>query len=75
MMPETDEIRDTHTVIKGDTLWAIAENRYGAGSLWPVIYEANQEQIQAAAVTAGLWDPEDPGHWIFPNQIFVIPPK
>lgn len=72
-MPETTAIRGTHTVVEGDTLWGIAKAEYGNGSLWPNIYDANQDQIQATAKANDLWDPEDKGHWIFPGQVFDIP--
>ena len=36
----------THIVERGDTLWAIAETRYGDARLWPRIYRANQERIR-----------------------------
>jgi len=51
----------THTVKKGDTLWDIAGHYYGDPFLWPIVYEANKNII------------EDP-HWIYPNQVFIIPP-
>jgi len=51
----------THTVKKGDTLWDIAGHYYGDPFLWPLVYEANKNIIQ------------DP-HWIYPDQIFAVPP-
>lgn len=50
----------THRVVKGDTLWGIAQRFYGNGALWPRIYDANRGQIKNP-------------HWIYPNQVFVIP--
>jgi LysM repeat protein len=50
----------THTVVKGDHLWALAGYYYQNNFRWKVIFAANQEQI------------EDP-HWIFPGQVFIIP--
>ena len=32
----------THKVVKGDSLWAIAQKYYGKGSLYPKIKEANK---------------------------------
>lgn len=34
---------NTHTVVAGDTLWAIAKRVYGAGSKWKAIADANPE--------------------------------
>jgi LysM repeat protein len=50
----------TYTVVKGDTLWGIAQRYYGAGAQWNKIFDANTDQIK------------DP-HWIYPGQEFVIP--
>lgn len=50
----------THRVVSGDTLWGIARRYYGNGALWPRIFDANRKLIR------------DP-HWIYPNQVFVIP--
>ena len=36
----------THTVQKGDTLWAIAKKFYGDGSKYTKIYEANKDKIK-----------------------------
>ena len=47
-------------VVKGNTLWDLADHYLGNPFRWPVIYEANQEKI------------ENP-HWIYPGQVFVIP--
>ena len=49
-----------YSVVKGDCLWKIARRTLGSGLRWQEIYEANRDQIK------------DP-HWIYPNQVFVIP--
>ncbi|MCF6270425.1 MAG: LysM peptidoglycan-binding domain-containing protein [Melioribacteraceae bacterium] len=51
-----------YTVIKGDYLWKIAKKDefYGNGFAWPVIYNANRDQIK---------DPD----LIYPKQEFKIP--
>jgi nucleoid-associated protein YgaU len=51
------------TVVSGgDSLWRISRLSYGRGERYPVIYEANRNQIQ------------NPNR-IFPGQIIVIPDK
>lgn len=47
-------------VRRGDTLWHIAERRYGKGWRYTVIYRDNKDQIR------------DP-HWIYPGQEFTLP--
>lgn len=51
-----------YTVVKGDYLWKIAKKDefYGNGFAWPVIYNANRDQIK---------DPD----LIYPKQEFKIP--
>lgn len=34
-----------HTVVKGDTLWAISKKYYGKGSRYPEIFEANRPML------------------------------
>jgi hypothetical protein len=51
-----------HVVKEGDTLWDIAGVYYQNPFLWPYIWRANLTKI------------EDP-HWIYPEQVFVIPPS
>lgn len=52
----------THTVKSGDNLWDIAGFYYQNPFLWPYIWRANLTKI------------DDP-HWIYPDQVFVIPPS
>jgi nucleoid-associated protein YgaU len=35
-----------HEVKKGETLWKIAEQYYGDGSLYPKIFEANRDVLK-----------------------------
>ncbi len=51
----------THLVKIDDTLWDIADIYYQNSFLWPYIWRANLTEI------------DDP-HWIYPDQMFVIPP-
>ncbi|KUP94356.1 LysM domain/BON superfamily protein [Tritonibacter horizontis] len=48
------------TVQKGDTLWAISQERYGSGFLFVRVFEANKSDIR---------DPD----LIYPGQIFTLP--
>lgn len=50
----------THTVVKGDTLSAIARHYLGKASLWPRIYAANRDLL------------DDPDR-IKPGQVLKIP--
>lgn len=50
-----------HTVVKGDTLSAIAKKVYGDASKYPVIFEANKPMLK---------DPDK----IYPGQSLRIPP-
>jgi hypothetical protein len=49
-----------HEVVRGETLWALAERYLGNPFRWPLIFEANRQSIQNP-------------HLIFPGQVFVIP--
>jgi len=51
----------THTVVRGDTLWGIAQRYLGAGHRYPEIHAANRDVIGA-----------NPNR-IFPGQVFTIP--
>ena len=48
------------TVQTGNTLWAIARDRYGEGQLYVQVFEANRDQIR---------DPD----LIYPGQVFALP--
>lgn len=50
----------THTVVRDDTLWDLAQRYYGDPFRWRAIYEANRDSIA------------DP-NLIYPNEVFVIP--
>lgn len=51
----------SYTVVKGDSLWAIAKRFYGSGQKYGVIYEANKGVIGG-----------NPNR-IYPGQVFTIP--
>ncbi len=50
----------TTTVSRGDSLWRLSHDTYGAGTRYAVIYKANREQIRNPNL-------------IYPGQIFVLP--
>ena len=45
----TNNTQKTHKVVKGDSLWAIAQKYYGKGSLYPKIKEANKSKHPSLA--------------------------
>lgn len=51
-----------YTVVRGDHLWGIARKseHYGNGFAWPVIYQANRDQIKNPDL-------------IYPAQVFKVP--
>ena len=66
---DTDDATDasaaetpTYTVQSGDTLWKIAEEAYGRGADYMLIFEANRDQL-------------DNPDLIRPGQVLKIPPK
>lgn len=58
----------THTVVKGDCMWAIAQKYYGNGSRYPDIYSANKSVIDGKNKGTG-----NPKYTIYPGQVFTIP--
>jgi LysM repeat protein len=64
----------THTVKKGDTLWAISKKYYGKGSLYTKIYKANKSIIEKTAKKYGKKSSSN-GHWIYPGTKLTIPAK
>lgn len=55
-----DTVADTYTVRNGDTLSAIAQQRYGKASRWHAIFDANRDQLD---------DPD----LIRPGQVLKLP--
>ena len=60
--PTAPEESTIYVVVKGDSLWKIAKNKMGSGSLWNELFEANRDTIK------------DPNR-IFIGQQLVIPGK
>lgn len=58
----------TYTVVKGDSLWAIAKKFYNDGNQYPKIYDANKEIIDKANKKYG-----NSKYTIYPGQVLTIP--
>lgn len=61
-----------YTVVKGDTLWDLAETFYQDNTKYTLIYEANREKIEAEAKRHGKNDLGG-GYWIYPGTELTIP--
>lgn len=62
----------TYTVVSGDSLWRIAQNKLGGGTRWPEIYNLNKDIIEASARRHGKSSSSN-GHWIYPGDTFTLP--
>ncbi len=59
--PAVPEGVEPHVVVKGDTLWGIAQEAYTDPYMWPVIWDANR------------WITHS--HWIYPGDPIIVPSK
>lgn len=62
----------TYTVVKGDTLWTIAEQFLGTPLRYAAIYDLNKDVIEAAAQGRGKKDSSN-GHWLVPGTELRLP--
>lgn len=62
----------THTVVAGDTLWAIAKKYLGSGTKYTEIYNANKDTIESTAKAHGKSSSSN-GHWIWAGEVLTIP--
>lgn len=62
-----------YTVVKGDTLWGIAQKLLNSPLRYAEIYDINKDVIESAAKERGKKDSSN-GHWLFPGTVLTIPP-
>ncbi len=60
-----------HTVVSGETLSAISQSELGNEELFSVIFDQNQQSLDATAISHGFVSSEG-GHWIFPGEVLSI---
>lgn len=63
-----------YTVVRGDNLWKIAQNKLGKGSRNTEIYALNKDIIEATAKKHGKQSSNN-GWWIYPSTVLTLPPK
>ena len=63
-IPKAEVKASTHTVVRGDSLWGIAERYYGSGYEWYKIRDANKDKVGTLPNGRPL---------ITPGQVLAIP--
>lgn len=69
---EVPESSGDYVVQKEDCLWDIAQKKYGSGTSWRKIYDANKNVIESTAKKYGKSSSQD-GWWIYPGTHLTIP--
>jgi hypothetical protein len=64
----------SYTVVKGDNLWKIAQNKLGKGSRHTEIYNLNKDIIETTAQKYGKKSSNN-GHWLYPGTVLKLPAK
>ena len=72
MPEETETDGGEYTVVKGDTLWEIAEKTLGFSARYAEIYDINKSVIEETAQGRGKKDSSN-GHWLFQGTVLKIP--
>ncbi|MCL1831721.1 MAG: LysM peptidoglycan-binding domain-containing protein [Oscillospiraceae bacterium] len=65
---EAKPVARSHTVVKGDSLWAISQKHLGDGNRWKEIYNLNKTAIDSRNKGTG-----NAYHTIYPGQVFNLP--
>ncbi|WP_028593219.1 LysM peptidoglycan-binding domain-containing protein [Paenibacillus assamensis] len=65
--PGSPPASKTHTVVKGESLWAICKKRYGDGSKYPQLYAKNKALMDKRNKGTGL-----PKYTIYSGQVLVL---
>ena len=61
-----------HTVRRGDSLWALANQYLGSGTKFPQIYDHHNQEVARVGYSRRLFPIEDP-NLIYVSQIIIIP--
>ncbi|MCR8844054.1 LysM peptidoglycan-binding domain-containing protein [Paenibacillus sp. SC116] len=65
--PGSPPASKTHTVVKGESLWAICKKRYGDGGKYPQLYAKNKALMDKRNKGTGL-----PKYTIYSGQVLVL---
>ncbi|MBD8499968.1 LysM peptidoglycan-binding domain-containing protein [Paenibacillus arenosi] len=65
--PGSPSASKTHTVVRGESLWAICKKRYDDGGKYPQLYAKNKALMDKRNKGTGL-----PKYTIYPGQVLVL---